>query len=130
MSTRGIVVAFVAVLAPLAGLTVADALNARSPGPRPVPQGVPEPAVAPVRIMEDDLIEAVKALPPGVDPSNTGVQNIHRRVDAGADAYAQGRALGMSEEEARAYAAQVNAARQQVVNELLGKMSAPPTSVP
>jgi hypothetical protein len=58
--------------------------------------------------------------PPGFDPANQkGVVNIHRPVCPGQD-YAVAKAQGMSDEEARVYAAQMEAARLRALSTMFG----------
>ncbi|MCA1670781.1 MAG: hypothetical protein LC799_00775 [Actinobacteria bacterium] len=64
--------------------------------------------------------------PPGCPGDVQNVQNIHRTVGAAPDHYAQGKALGMTDDEARAYAARTEVAQQQLMNQMLAAIATIP----
>ncbi len=125
-----------------AGAVVVGMANA---GTAPSPQ-----AEVPAQLVQgsptiEDLIEQVKRLGPpsgetypvppvlgapvcpGADP---GVQNIHVRLGSAPDYFAQGQAQGMTDDQAGAFATQVEAALQAMLQRALATIPLPPCPPP
>ena len=119
-------------------IVVVGVANAgRAPAPRVAPATAP-----PFGPTMGDLIEQAKLIGPSLEghplpaapePSTCqsnapGVQNIHVRPGPMPDYFAEGKALGMSDDGARAYAAQIEADRQEIIKQTLTTL--PPLPCP
>jgi hypothetical protein len=107
-------------------------------GTQPAPPPPPTTVVASTerhdglddRTVNDIVDKAIQALPPGVGGGGGDIVNIHRRLESPEDFYLEGKARGMTDEEARAYAAGMWAAAQEAVKSIIGGTVPPPTSKP
>jgi hypothetical protein len=63
---------------------------------------------------------------PGCPGDVQNVQNIHVRLGPPPDYYAEGKAMGMTDDQARTHAAEVAAAQQQMLNQALATIPPPP----
>ena len=94
----------------------------------------------------DDIIEQAKLIGPTLErhplppqaglpgwacPGTEGVQNIHVRVGPAPDYFAEGKSMGMTDAQARAHVAEIEAAQRDLEQQMLNTLATlPPPPCP